>query len=133
MPAEDRRDPESLVRRIREGDPAAEEELVCRYRRPVALVLWGARRDPPAIDDLLQETFRIAIEKVRAGDLRQPDRLSGFLCSLARNLAVGHFRKIAARRITGPPDERALVSPEPSALENLLRSERAAIVRRVLS
>ncbi|HET9795380.1 MAG TPA: hypothetical protein VFS34_13075, partial [Thermoanaerobaculia bacterium] len=68
MPTEDRAaEPESLVRRIREGDLSAEEELVCRYQRPVSVVLATARRDAPAIDDLFQETFRIAIEKIRSG------------------------------------------------------------------
>lgn len=134
MPTEDRADePESLVRRIRAGDLAAEEELVCRYRRPVSVVLATARRDAPAIDDLFQETFRIAIEKIRSGALRQPEKLSGFLGSIARNLAIEHFRKLAAHPTAGPPDERSLSSPAPGPLEELLRSERAAITRRVLA
>ena len=124
---------EDLVRRIREGDRTAEEALVERYRRAVAVVLSGARRDPGAIDDLFQETFRIAIEKIRAGAVRAPEKLAGFLSGLARNLAIEHFRRAARHPSSGPPDPEALPSADGGPLENLLRSERAAITRRVLS
>ena len=128
------RSPESIVQSIREGDRAAEEELIVRYRRGVTVVLTAsARRDAAAIDDLFQETFRIAIEKIRGGALREPARLAGFLCSIARNLAIEHFRKAASRRIAGSPEELSLPSPDDDPLEGALRSERAAIVRRVLS
>ena len=128
------RSPESIVRSIQEGDAAAEEELIVRYRRGVTVILTAsARRDAGAVDDLFQETFRIAIEKIRGGSLRDPARLSGFLCSIARNLAVEHFRKAAARRSEGSPEELSLPSAEEDPLEGVLRTERAAMVRRVLS
>lgn len=134
MAAEDHADgPEALVRRIRSGDRAAEEELVCRFRRAVAVVLSGARRDPSAIDDLFQETFRIAIEKIRAGALREPERLPAFLCSLARNLAIEHFRRVAKHPVESSSKAETLASAASGPLEDLLRSERVALVRRVLS
>jgi RNA polymerase sigma-70 factor (ECF subfamily) len=126
-------DPASLAGRIARGDRAAEDELVARYRRAVTVILSGSRRDAAAIEDLFQETFRIAIEKIRAGALREPERLSGFLCALARNLAIQHFRKIARHPSAGDPDPEALAAPGAGPLEELLRSERAAITRRVLS
>jgi RNA polymerase sigma-70 factor (ECF subfamily) len=125
--------PEDLVRRIRAGDREAEEQLVCRYRRGVTFILSSARRDAPAIDDLFQETFRIAIDKIRSGALREPAGLSGFICSLARNLTIQHFRRSAAHRTSDLAEEKALASPDPDALEDVLRVERSAVVRRVLS
>ena len=125
--------PEDLVRRIQSGEREAEEQLVCRYRRGVSLLLSSARRDAPAMDDLFQETFRIAIEKIRSGALREPARLSGFMCSLARNLAIQHFRRAGARQTSDLADERPLASPDPDPLENALRAERSAVVRSVLS
>jgi len=128
------RPPESIVHSIQEGDRTAEEELIDRYRRGVTVVLRAsARRNAAAVDDLFQETFRIAIEKIRGGSLREPAKLSGFLCSIARNLAIEHFRKTAARKIAGSPEELSLPSAEEDPLEGVLRSERAAAVRRVLS
>jgi len=128
------RPPESIVRSIKDGDRAAEEELIVRYRRGVTVVLaTSARRDAAAVDDLFQETFRIAIEKIRGGSLRDPSRLAGFLCSIARNLAIEHFRKAAARRSEGSPEELSLPSLVDDPLEGVLRTERATMVRRVLS
>src|SRR5262245_44467137 len=91
-------DSPGLVARIRNGDASAEEELVWRYRRGLSIILRCSSRDASVVDDLLQETFRIALEKIRQGDVREPEKLSGFVCSLARNLVVEHFRKVAARR-----------------------------------
>ncbi len=122
-----------LAGRIRAGDRLAEEELVRRYRRGVLAILRGASGNAAEVDDLHQETFRIALEKIRKGDLREPEKLSGFICALARNLVIEHFRRVSSRRISGLAEEAGVSSPEPDPLEDLLCAERAAIVRRVLS
>ncbi len=121
-----------LAGRVRAGDGQAEEELVARYHRGVGFVLRRSVRDPNLVEDLSQETFRIALEKIRRGDLREPAKLAGFLCSLARNLAIEHFRRVSAQRSSGPAEE-TLSGAEPGPLEDLLRSEQARIVRRILS
>jgi RNA polymerase sigma-70 factor (ECF subfamily) len=122
-----------LVGRIRGGDPAADEELVTRYRRGVAIILRAESRDAGAVDDLFQETFRIALEKIRGGHVRDPRKLSGFVCSLARNLVIDHFRRVAARRTSGDVALAELASPRPDALEALLSTERGVAVNRVLA
>lgn len=136
-PGEIRGDPpesaDDLVGRIRQGDRQAEDELVRRYRRGVGIILRAESGDAAAVDDLFQETFRIALEKIRQGDLRDPKKLSGFICSLARNLVIEHFRRVAARRTTGALELAELASPRADPLENLLRAERGVIVQQVLS
>jgi RNA polymerase sigma-70 factor (ECF subfamily) len=123
--------PVDLVRRIRRGDLEAEEELVQRYRRGVSVILYRAGADAAAIGDLSQDTFRLALEKIRRGEVREPEKLSGFVCALARNLATDHFRKASAHRLT--PIRETIVSAQADPLEELLRGERAESVRRVLS
>lgn len=125
--------PSQLVERIRTGDAEAENELVSRYRRGLASLLVRTSGDPSTADDLLQDTFRIALEKIRRGDVRDPERLSGFLCGLARNLAIEHFRKAASRRIAPNVSGDSLVSAAAGPEEQALRAERLAAVRRVLS
>lgn len=125
-------EPEEVVRRIRAGDPGAENELVQRYRRGVAAILRRSGADSAIAEDLAQETFALGLRKIREGEVRQPERLAGFLSSLARNLAIEHFRRAAARRIAGSPDVD-VASPALSPLEELLRAERAALVRTVLA
>ncbi|MGA7989865.1 MAG: sigma-70 family RNA polymerase sigma factor [Thermoanaerobaculia bacterium] len=122
-----------LVQRIRAGDAAAESELVALYGRGVTILVRRASSDPSAVDDLYQQTFQVALEKIRRGDLREPERLSGFICSLARNLVIEHFRKAAASRFRAPVDGSRAADPAPGPLESLLRLERASIVRRVLA
>jgi len=119
----------AMVRRIIDGDRAAEAEFVARYARGVRMIVSRTSSDRSAVDDLCQETFAVALEKVRRGDVRDPDRLSGFVCSLARNLVVDHFRR-AARTSVGVVPDRPDPSPDP--LDQLLARERAVSARAVL-
>jgi RNA polymerase sigma-70 factor (ECF subfamily) len=121
---------EVLVARIRAGDVAAESDLVSRYARGVRMIVSRATPDRSIVDDLCQDTFRIALEKIRRGDVRDARRLSGFMCALARNLTVEHFRRSRRGEPVGAPDES---DPAPSQLELLLAEERASIARKVLS
>jgi RNA polymerase sigma-70 factor, ECF subfamily len=132
-PADSSKFAEDLVRRIRAGEPSAESELVVRYRGRVTLLLRQTSRDASSLDDLHQQTFRVALEKIRRGDIREPGKLSRFLRALARNLVIGHFRSAAARKTEDPEDASDPISdPAPDALDNLLRVESASLVRRVL-
>ena len=96
--ADFRDSPAALVAGILAGDPAAEDELVARHYRTVRAVLRQLLRGRADAEDLLQETFRLAIEKLRDGQLQQPSRLPSFLISLARNLAINQFRVETRRR-----------------------------------
>jgi RNA polymerase sigma-70 factor (ECF subfamily) len=125
----------ALVARILGGEPAAEEELVLRYGRGVTLILKRHCEDPSAAEDLYQETFRLALEKIRRGAVESPERLSGFVAGLARNLAIDHFRRLRRREGSRPVSEHdgpAAAEP-PAALEGLLARERADLARRVLA
>jgi RNA polymerase sigma-70 factor (ECF subfamily) len=123
-----------LVSRIRAGDQRAEEALVERYRRGVVIIIRREVRDAAAEDDLYQETFRIALEKIRRGDVREPEKLSGFICSLARNLAINYFRRAARQgSLTEIDEAHAVPHSAPSQLEELLRREKARIVRQVIN
>jgi RNA polymerase sigma-70 factor, ECF subfamily len=121
---------EGLVDRIRTGDRAAESDLVSRYARGVRMIISRGTPDRSVVDDLCQETFRVALEKIRRGDVRDAKRLSGFMCALARNLTVEHFRRSRRAERVAATDES---DPAPSQLELLLADERAGIARQVLS
>jgi RNA polymerase sigma-70 factor (ECF subfamily) len=123
-----------IVARIRAGDAAAESELVTRYSRGLAVILRRVTRDPAVADDLRQETFRIGLGKIRRGDLREPARLAGFLASLARNLAIDHYRRSERAGRTVDVDAMSgQACTHPGPLELLLKSEQAALARRVLA
>jgi RNA polymerase sigma-70 factor (ECF subfamily) len=121
------------VARIEAGDDGAEALLVARYGRSVAVLLDRHTNGRPEAEDLFQDAFRIALEKLRRGELREPEKLPGFLAAIARSLAIEHYRK-AARRKT-EPDSDAVLAAEAGGqgqLAELLARENAALVRQVI-
>lgn len=125
--------PEDLVARLGAGETGAEAELIATYGRPVALLLARHTRSREEAEDLYQETFRLALVKLRAGELREADRLPGFLARLARNLAIEHYRK-AGRRQTEPDSETVdrVAGTASSPLVEILDREHAALIRRLI-
>jgi RNA polymerase sigma-70 factor, ECF subfamily len=122
-----------LVSRIMAGDQQAEAELVDRYNRGVRVIIRRELGDSAIADDLYQETFCLILEKIRRGGLREPEKLTAFVCSVTRNLVTGYFRRAARREIVTETEEIArLPHPAPSQLEGLLRKEKTEIVRQVL-
>jgi RNA polymerase sigma-70 factor (ECF subfamily) len=127
-------DPARLVARIREGERTAEEELVRRYTRGVSIILRRLAGTAAAADDLYQEVFLRAVEKIRAGEVRDPERLSGFICALARNLAIDHFRRRAPEKAPAEPEARlSIPDPAPGPLARVLHLEDSAIIRQVMN
>jgi RNA polymerase sigma-70 factor (ECF subfamily) len=126
-------DAAELVGRIQRGDREAEADFVRRYQRGVAVIVARACRDRRPVEDLCQEVLSTALEKIRAGAVRGPERLSGFVAGLARMIVLDHFRKEGTRsaleaRMPPPPQAAPAL-----ALEQLLREEKALLVRAVLN
>lgn len=126
--------PADLVQRIRGGDPRAEEELIARFGEGLTFLLRRWTRGHSDAEDLYQETFRLALEKIRRGEVRDPERLAGFLRSLARNLSIEHYRKAARRGAREEEVEAAadVTNPDTGQLGQLLRKEKVGLVRRLL-
>jgi RNA polymerase sigma-70 factor, ECF subfamily len=101
-------------------DRAAEAEL---YRRLAPRVrLYGMRhlRDAQAAADLAQQVLLMTIEKLRAGALREPEKLGSFVFGMCR-LVVLEIRRGTARRDallrTYGDREEAAAEAEPLALD----------------
>jgi len=87
-----------VVRRIASGNDAeAESEL---FRRMAPRVrLYGLRhlRDGHAADDLTQQVLILTLEALRAGRLREPDKLASFVLGTCR-MTVLDVRRGAQRK-----------------------------------
>lgn len=107
-----------VVRRIGIGsgnDREAESEL---FRRMAPRVrLYGLRhlRDGHAADDLTQQVLITTLEALRAGRLREPDKLASFVLGTCR-MTVLDLRRGAQRRerLLAEFGADLLVSPDPS-------------------
>ena len=136
-------DDAELARRIATAgaEPAREEEaeLCRRYAR--RLVAFGRRRlgSEDQGRDLAQDALLLTIEKLRAGQVREPERIGAFILGVARTLA-GRRRSRESRLKPLDAADRALVAssvdpPDPiartrvtSCLEELGEKQRAVVV-----
>jgi RNA polymerase sigma-70 factor (ECF subfamily) len=123
----------NLVNRIRAGDLQAEAELVESYKRAVMSIIRRKVGKSMVADDLYQETFCIVLEKIRKGDVREAEKLSGFICGVARNRVIKYFQR-AARQESLTETEETMLLPHSTSdqLEQLLRKEEVDIVRQIL-
>lgn len=132
-------DTAALVRRIQAGDPAAESELVARFSRGLLLMLRRLVQNPALADDLHQETLALVLGKIRRGEVREPERLAGFIRSTARNLFIADRRKEARYQALEDGEEEgrspvpALADRGPAPLDRVLAEEEARQVQRLLS
>ena len=97
-----------LAQRIREGDRAAEAELAQRFTRPVFLICLARLRDRDSADDLTQEILLAVLRALRAGHLREPDKLPQFVQGTARNLINNFIRTRIRRAESTLPEAEAL-------------------------
>jgi len=125
---------ETLVKRIIDGDRDAEAELVESFGRGIGFVLRKESRTEENARDLFQETFRIAIEKIRNGDLRDSKKLGSFLSSIARFTVIDFYRaKTRHDNRFEQTDEITHAAPGDTQLQSLVRQEQAGLVRRTIN
>jgi RNA polymerase sigma-70 factor (ECF subfamily) len=121
-----------LVQRIGRGERSAEEEMVRRYGRGLLYMLNRRTRDPELALDLRQETFRIAIEKLRVSPLDQPERIAAYLRGTALNLLTMHQRKTVRRATTADSDVVATIADEGKGPFERVSSEQLRQIVRAL-
>jgi RNA polymerase sigma factor (sigma-70 family) len=119
-----------LVRLAASGERAAWEALVERHEA----LLWGIARshrlDLESASDVVQTTWLKLLEHV--DDLRNPDALSGWLATTARNECLRVLRQQS--RTIPTEDDRIPVDSLPSSLDaQLLAKERDAALWRAFS
>lgn len=113
-------DAELARRAAAASDPAAEAEL-CRRLAP-RIRLYGLRhlRDPHAAQDLVQQVLLATLENLRAGKIREPERIASYVLGMSRMTVMemrrGTKRREALLQAYGDTPE-AIEAPEPLALD----------------
>ncbi|MEO8597977.1 MAG: sigma-70 family RNA polymerase sigma factor [Candidatus Solibacter sp.] len=79
-----------LVERIQAGDPAGMEELYAVFVKGVRFFLWR-QLGPQDLDDKVHDVFLIITHSIRKGELREPDRLMGYVRTVVRRQVAMHI------------------------------------------
>jgi RNA polymerase sigma-70 factor (ECF subfamily) len=114
----------ALARRIAEAgaapDSAAEAELYGRLGPRVRLYGLRHLRDRQAAADLVQQVLLMTLERLRAGKVREPERIASFVLGSCRMTVLemrrGTRRREALLETWGDAAE-AFEAPEPLALD----------------
>jgi RNA polymerase sigma factor (sigma-70 family) len=123
----------TVVEQIRAGEPAGEEDLYRNFASGARLFLQR-RLGTEDVEDLVHDLFVIVVETIRRGDLREPERLMGFVRTvLNRQLSLG-ISRIIHKRETSIELESAtnLTTAEPTPEQRAVAHQKAAIMRQVL-
>ncbi len=122
-----------LVDRIRAGDPAGLEELYRVFSRGIRFHLCR-QLGSQEIDDRLHDTFLTVVQAIQHGELREPERLMGFVRTIVRRQVACYIdRAVHVRR-----DYQDIESTEPvpdvreTPEERVISKQRAEIVESVL-
>jgi len=91
---------EGLVRRARDGNREAFEELVRRTSRMVYAKLYLETGDPHSAEDLVQETYLRAFRSV--GHLTDPRGFRAWLMTIGQSVLIDSYRRAGAVRRTPP-------------------------------
>ena len=94
-------DDATLARRVAQapdgGDREAEAELCRRFGPRVRLYGLRHLRNEAAAADLMQQVMLMVIERLRAGEVRQPEQLTSFMFGICRMVVLelrrGHRRR----------------------------------------
>lgn len=87
----------SLAERIRTGDRSAESEFVRLYERSVrSLVRRHTRPNEPMVDDFVQDVLYQVLEKLRAGELHDPEALPAYLRATIVYTTTAEYRRRAS-------------------------------------
>lgn len=116
-----------LVTRALDGDVRSYEELVRRYERLVGRVLYPYARRETSVEDLVQETFLRAYDRL---DTFNPDyRFKTWLLAIANNLGVDTLRRRREVVEFNPETHAETVGgPEVSAIQ----AERSRMVQQAI-
>lgn len=121
----------AYVDRLRAGDPVTEHHFVS-YFEPLLRIKGRSRRlASDEVDDLVQKTFVRVIDKVRKGEVQQPECFGAFVNAVCTRVLFEYYRE---RRKNLQMDESHLeITDKVLDLERMLVSKQSAErVREVL-
>jgi RNA polymerase sigma-70 factor (ECF subfamily) len=120
----------TLVSQIKAGEDAGMEQLYKLFSRGIRYYLCR-QLGPQELEDKVHDTFLIVVNAIKRGDLREPERLMGFVRTVVRRQVAGYIENaVHTRRDQADLESGAAVAdrkhnPEQEAIIR----EKAALMR----
>jgi RNA polymerase sigma-70 factor, ECF subfamily len=86
-----------LVMRVQRGDDSGMEDLYKLFGRGIRFYLCR-QLGMQELDDKVHDTFLIVVNAIRRGELREPDRLMGFVRTVVRRQVAAHIDHVVHSR-----------------------------------
>ncbi len=122
-----------LVERIQRGQTDGMAELYRLFSRGIRFYLCR-QLGPQELDDKIHDTFLVVVQAIRKGELREPERLMGFVRTIVRRQVAAHIDKVVhSRREQLDLDSTIRIAdPRDNPEENVMFQQRSVLIQRVL-
>ncbi len=123
-----------MVARIRSGDESGMEQLYRVFAQGIRFQLWR-RLEAQDLDDILHDIFLAIAQSIRAGEVREPERLMGYVRTVVRRQVAEYIESVVRTRSkqtgldSGPQVRDRALDPE----RRLMEQENVELARRVLN
>jgi RNA polymerase sigma-70 factor (ECF subfamily) len=117
------------LRKLREGDPATQQQFAAHFSRLLHLKLRSRVRSYDMLEDVRQETFVRTLDAIRNGGIHHPEKLGAYISSVADRVLAEYIRNRGRFDEDSLPD---LIDGRLDLDRELIDAERARQVRSVL-
>jgi RNA polymerase sigma-70 factor (ECF subfamily) len=123
-----------LVERIRTGQTDGMAELYLLFSKGIRFYLCR-QLGPQELEDKIHDTFLVVVHAIRRGELREPQRLMGFVRTVVRRQVAAHIEKVVhSRREQFDLDSTVRVpDPRGNPEETAIFRQKEDLVHRVLA
>jgi RNA polymerase sigma-70 factor (ECF subfamily) len=122
-----------LVARVQTGESDGMEELYSIFAKGVRFFLCR-QLGPQELDDKVHDIFLLVVQAIRRGDLREPERLMGFVRTVVRRQVAAHIEKAVSTRRGHTELDSSMRVPDPhdNPEEHAVFRQRVELIRKVL-
>ena len=124
----------ALATRVASGDQAAEQALIEHVAPRIRAMALARTRNADLARDLTQESLIAVLVAARKGQIRDLDRVTAFVCGVARNVINNHRRRTFKLQ-ESPLEDELLQSGLPALIseDDHEESERKRLMTRALA
>jgi RNA polymerase sigma-70 factor (ECF subfamily) len=122
-----------IVSRIQTGEHSAMEELYLIFGKGIRYYLCR-QLGPQELDDKVHDTFLIVVQAIQRGDVREPERLMGFIRTVVRRQVAAYIDQVVHSRREELDLELGarIADRRRNPEQNVVVRQKAAIMRAVL-